>query len=70
MCRPMNRPGDERVGVDDLEDLFATRAPSIDELSNDPEVRLRIGEWISLAMNRATLRRRRRRRDQGHPVDL
>ena len=51
MCRPINRPGDERAGVDDLEDLFATRAPSIDELSNDPEVRLRIGEWISLAMN-------------------
>jgi hypothetical protein len=70
MCRPIKRPGDERVGVDDLEDLFATRAPSIDDLSSDPEVRLRIGEWISLAMNRATLRRRRRRRDQGHPVDV
>ncbi len=68
MCRPMYRP--ERVGVDDLEDLFATRAPTIDELSNDPEVRLRIGEWISLAMNWATLRRRRRRRDRGHLVDL
>jgi hypothetical protein len=68
MCRPINRLGDERV--DDLDDLFATRAPSIDELSTDPEVRLRIGEWISLAMNRATLRRRRRRRDQGHLADI
>ena len=62
MCRiRINRPGNKRV--EDLKDLFATRAPSIDELSDDPEVRLRIGEWISLAMNRATLRRRRRRRD-------
>ena len=68
MCRKISRPGDERI--DDLEDLFATRAPSIDELSTDPEARLRIGEWISLAMNRATLRRRRRRRDQGHLVDI
>jgi hypothetical protein len=67
MCRiGRNRPGYERV--DDLEDLFATRAPSIDELSDDPEVRLRIGEWISLAMSRATLRRRRRRRDPGNPA--
>jgi hypothetical protein len=68
MCRPINRPVDEHI--DDLDDLFATRAPSIDELSTDPEVRLRIGEWISLAMNRATLRRRRRRRDHGHLVDI
>ena len=67
MCRTGDRPGYERV--DDLDDLFATRAPSIDELSADPEVRLRIGEWISLAMNRATLRRRRRRRDQDHIFD-
>jgi hypothetical protein len=67
MCRiRRNRPGNERG--DDLKDLFATRAPSIDELSNDPEVRLRIGEWISLAMNRATLRRRRRRRDPANPA--
>jgi hypothetical protein len=59
MCRiRRNRPGSERV--DDLEDLFATRAPSIDELSDDPKVRQRIGEWISLAMSQATLRRRRR----------
>jgi hypothetical protein len=68
MCRiGTNRTGDEHA--DDFEDLFATRAPSIDELSDDPEVRLRIGEWISLAMNRATLRRRRRPRDPHWPAD-
>jgi hypothetical protein len=54
-----NRPSNERI--DDFDGLFAAPAPSIDELSADPMVRVRLGEWISLAMNRATHARHRRR---------
>jgi len=50
--------GDEKI--DDFKDLFDIPAPSLDELSSDPLVRARIGEWISLAMNRAAHRRRPR----------
>ena len=59
MCRPTNSdPGDDRL--DDFKDLFETPAPSLDELCADPIVRARIGEWVSLAMSRATHRRRPR----------
>jgi hypothetical protein len=47
--------------AEEFEDLFANPPPSLDELFDDPIVRLRIGEWISLAMNRTTRRPRRRR---------
>ena len=48
--------------VDELERLLAVPSPSVDDLFDDPLVRWRIGEWISLAMNRAIRARRRRRR--------
>ena len=48
--------------ADELEKLLASPPPSIDDLFHDPAVRYRIGIWISLAMNRATHGRRRRRR--------
>jgi len=59
----MRRPTNKEAGEDDFDDfkdLFETPVPSLDELSADPNVRARIGEWISLAMNRATHRRRPR----------
>ena len=66
MCRSDDpgKPKDDRAGkrsVDEFKDMFATPAPGLDELLNDPIVRGRIGEWISLATNRATRRPRPRR---------
>ena len=45
--------------MDQFKDMFASLPPSFDELLEDPTVRGRIGEWISMAMSRATRRRRR-----------
>jgi hypothetical protein len=45
---------------EELESLLANPPPALDELFDDPTVRWRIGEWISLAMNRTTRRPRRR----------
>jgi len=48
--------------VDDfvLEDLFASPPPRLDELFDDPIVRRRVGELISMAMNRSARLPRRR----------
>lgn len=53
---------DDDALADELEKLLASPPPSIDDLFHDPAVRCRVGAWISLAMNRATHARRRRRR--------
>jgi len=50
-----------------VEDLFSLPPPSIDDLFEDPLVRSRIGEWISLVMNRAAGGKRARRRRRGSP---
>jgi hypothetical protein len=64
-CTKTNNRNNDEV-VDELEQLIAVPPPSIDDLFDDPLVRRRIGEWISLAMNRVTrVRRRRRRRSSG-----
>jgi hypothetical protein len=60
MRRPTKNEAREE-SCDDFKDLFETPTPSLDELSEDPAVRARIGEWVSLAMSRAALRRRPRR---------
>jgi hypothetical protein len=66
MCRSNDREKQdhdrtEKQPTAELKDLFAIPPTSLDELFDDPTVRRRIGEWISLAMNRATRRPHPRR---------
>jgi hypothetical protein len=58
-----NRAGTE--SLDGIEELLAIPPLSIDDLFDDPTVRCRIGEWISLAMSRAARGRQARRRRRG-----
>ena len=60
-CTKTNHSNNDDL-VGELEKLLAVPSPCIDDLFDDPVVRWRIGEWISLAMNRATRGRRGRRR--------
>jgi len=59
------KDGARRERPERVEDLFSLPPPSIDDLFEDPLVRSRIGEWISLAMNRAAGGKRGRRRRRG-----
>jgi hypothetical protein len=57
--------GARRERPEGVEDLFSLPPPSIDDLFEDALVRCRIGERISLAVNRAASGRRARRRRRG-----
>lgn len=45
---------------EDIDELFERSPASLEELFQDPDVRKRIGELITLAMSRPARRRRRR----------
>jgi hypothetical protein len=58
--------GARKERLKEIEGLLEVPAPpSVDEIFEDPAARSRIGEWISLSMNRATRRRRNQCRKHG-----
>lgn len=56
----MRRVHDDDPAADEIADLLAGPAPTLEDLFGDPVVRKRVGEWISQAMNRPRRGKRRR----------
>ncbi len=68
VSRPMPRSSDnsdcnlaaDEIDDDFIERLFASPPPRLDQLFDDPAVRARVGQLISLAMSRSARLRRPR----------